>query len=116
MSIFEVTWDCMVVYYVKEVGKRCILVGYYSQGAVVARFLKNFVYACMDIIRPEIPVSPPPLLSFVWCLTTPVRVPCTILTEVKSLVEGLSWLYLAVGTKLPERAPAVVSRYQPDSY
>ncbi len=88
MSIFRVTWACMVVYYVQEVGKRCILVGYYSQGAVVAGFL----------------------LSFVWCLTSPVRVPCTILTEVKSLVEGLSWLYLAVGTKLPERAPAVVSR------
>ena len=108
MSIFRVKWACMVVYYVQEVGKRCILVGYYSR-AVVAGFLKNFVYACMDIIRPGISVSPP-LLSFVWCLTSPVRVPCTILTEVKSLVKGLSWLYLAVGTKLPERAPAVVSR------
>ena len=59
MSIFRVTWACMVVYYVQEVGKRCILVGYYSRGAVVAGFLKNFVYACMDIIRPGIPVSPP---------------------------------------------------------
>src|SRR6266446_2943742 len=110
MSIFWLEWACMVVYYVQEVGKRCILVGYYFQGAVVARFLKNFVYACMDIIRPRISVPPPLLLSFVWCLTSPVRVPCMILTEVKSLVEGSSWLYLAVGTKLPERAPAVVSR------
>ena len=109
MIIFRLEWACMVIYYVQEVGKRCILAGYYFQGAVVAGFLKNFVYACMDIIRPRISV-PPPLLSFVWCLTSPVRVPCTILTEVKSLVEGLSWLYLAVGTKLPERAPAVVSR------
>src|SRR5258707_13837777 len=109
MSIFRVTWACMVVYYVQEVGKRCILVGYYSQGAVVAGFLKNFVYACMDIMRPEIPVSPP-LLSFVWCLTTPVRVPCTSLTEVKSLVYGLSWLYLAVGTKLQVKVQTVVSR------
>src|SRR5258708_39233595 len=89
--------------------KRCILVGYYSQGAVVAGFLKNFVYACMNMIRPGISV-PPPLLSFVWCLTSPVRAPCMILTEVKSLVEGLSWLYLAVGTKIQERAPTVVSR------
>src|SRR5260221_309120 len=109
MSIFRVKWACMVVYYVQEVGKRCILVGYYSQGAVVAGFLKNFVYACMDMIRPRISV-PPPLLSFVSCLPSPLRVPCTILTEVKSLVEGLSWLDLAVGTELPERAPAVVSR------
>src|SRR5258706_15059164 len=110
MSIFRVTWACMVIYYVQEVGKRCILVGYYSQGAVVAGFLKNFVYVCMDRSRPGISVPPPPLLSFVWCLTSPVRVPCTILTEVKFLVEGLSCLYLAVGTKLPERALAVVSR------
>src|SRR5258708_24271018 len=109
MSIFRVEWACMVVYYVQEVGQGCILVGYYFPGAVVARFLKNFVYACMDIISTGISV-PPPLLSFVWCLTSPVRVPCTILTEVKSLVKGLSWLYLAVGTKLPEVALAVVSR------
>ena len=54
MSIFRVEWACMVVYYVQEVGKRCILVGYYFPGAVVARFLKNFVYACMDIIRQQI--------------------------------------------------------------
>src|SRR5258708_2759427 len=51
MSIFRLEWACMVVYYVQEVGKRCILVGYYFPGAVVAGFLKNFVYACMDIIR-----------------------------------------------------------------
>ena len=38
--------------------KRCILVGYYFQGAVVAGFLKNFVYACMDMIRPGISVPP----------------------------------------------------------
>src|SRR5258707_14935348 len=110
MSIFRVTWACMVIYYVQEVGKRCILVGYYSQGAVVAGFLKNFVYVCMDRIRPGISVPPPPLLSFERCLTSPVRVPCTILTEVISLVEGFSWLYLAVVTKLPERAVAVFSR------
>jgi len=59
MSIFRLEWACMVVYYVQEVGKRCILVGYYFQGAVVAGFLKNFVYACMDIIRPRISVPPP---------------------------------------------------------
>ena len=59
MSIFRVTWACMVIYYVQEVGKRCILVGYYSQGAVVAGFLKNFVYACMDMIRPRISVPLP---------------------------------------------------------
>src|SRR5258708_26021989 len=47
-TLFRSKWACMVVYYVQEVGKRCILVGYYSQGAVVAGFLKNFVYACMD--------------------------------------------------------------------
>src|SRR5258705_288049 len=111
MSIFRLEWACMVVYYVQEVGKRCILVGYYFQGAVVAGFLINFVYACMDIIRPGISVSPP-LLSFVWCLTSPVRVPCAILTEVKSLVEEFSCLYLAVGTKLQERALTVVSRYK----
>src|SRR5260370_7667876 len=91
MNIFRVKWACMVVYYVQEVGKRCILVGYYSQGAVVAGFLKNFVYACMDIIRPGISVSPP-LLSFLWCLTSPVRVPCMILTKVSPLVQGLIFL------------------------
>src|SRR5260221_14624849 len=108
MSIFRVKWACMVVYYVPEVGKRCILVGYYSQGAVVAGFLKNFVYACMDMIGPVVLVSPP-LLSFVWCLTSPVGVPCTILTEVKFLREGLSWLYSAVCTKLPGRALVIDS-------
>src|SRR5260370_36927943 len=115
MSIFRFEWDCMVVYYVQEVGTRCKLVGYYFPGAVVARFLINFVYACMDRIRPGISVSPS-LLSFVWCLTSPVRVPCVILTEVKSLVEEFSCLYLAVGTKLQERALTVVSRYQANSY
>ncbi|SRR5258705_8091996 len=115
MIIFRMEWACMVVYYVQEVGKRRILVGYYFLGAVVARFLINFVYACMDISRPRRSVFPP-LLSFVWCLTSPVRVPCVILTEVKSLVEELSCLYLAVGTKLQERALTVVSRYQANSY
>ena len=59
MIIFRMEWACMVVYYVQEVGKQRILVGYYFLGAVVARFLINFVYACMDIIRPGISVSPP---------------------------------------------------------
>src|SRR5258708_23074416 len=111
MIIFRLEWACMVIHYVQEVGKRCILVVYYFLGAVVARFLINFVYACMDRIRPGISVSPS-LLSFVWCLTSPVRVPCVILTEVKSLVEEFSCLYLSVGTKLQEIALTLVSRYQ----
>src|SRR5258707_14075399 len=114
MSIFRVTWACMVIYYVQEVGKRCILVGYYSQGAVVAGFLKNFVYVCMDRIRPGISVPPPPLLSFLWCFTSPLRAPCRILTELKSLFEGLSWLYLAVGPNLPVMPLAVCTMYQPN--
>ena len=45
-------------------------------------------------------------------MTSPVQVLCTILSEVKSLVNEFSCLYLGVGTKLQERALAVVSRYQ----
>src|SRR5258708_20665987 len=103
MIIFRLEWACMVIYYVQEVGKRRILVGYYFLGAVVARFLINFVYACMDISRPRRSVFPP-LLSFVWCLTSPLRVPCVILTEVKSLVEELICLYLPVVTNFPQRS------------
>jgi len=68
MIIFRLEWACMVVYYVQEVGKRRILVGYHFPGAVVAGFLINFVYACMDTIKLRIS----DLLSFVWHLTSPV--------------------------------------------
>ena len=85
MSIFRLEWACKVTYYVQEVGRQCILVGYGFSGAIVAGFLINFVYACMDIIRLQIPDFPPSF-SFGWCLPSPVQGPCTILTEVKSLV------------------------------
>ncbi len=62
MIIFRLEWACMVVYYVQEVGKRRILVGYYFPGAVVAGFLINFVYACMDIIRQQKLHFPPSFL------------------------------------------------------
>ncbi len=54
-------------------------------------------------------ISFPHFTFFVWCLTSPVRVPCAILTEVKSLVEEFSCLYLAVGTKLQERCHGMTS-------
>src|SRR5260221_808679 len=95
MSIFRLEWACMVIYYVQEVGKRFILVGYYFQGAVVAGFLKNFVYACMDRIRPGISVSPPPpLFFFCWCLPFPRQLPVTFLIMVHSFVDVLSLLYV----------------------
>ncbi len=54
MSIIRMEWACKVVYYVQEVGRWYILMGYCLSGAVVAGLLKNFVYACMDIIRLEL--------------------------------------------------------------
>ena len=65
MSIFGLGWACKVAHYVQEVDRQCTLVGYCFSGAVVARFLINFVYACMDIIRLQISDFPPLFLCVV---------------------------------------------------